>query len=93
MPNQQTYNNIPALRFPDFANDGEWEVKRLGEMVKVVNDKCSIDKLDIETYISTENILQNFEGVKKASKLPVPCDTQSWHGTAAAYRPRRSRRG
>ena len=32
MPNQQTHNHIPALRFPDFANDGEWEVKRLGEI-------------------------------------------------------------
>jgi type I restriction enzyme S subunit len=70
MTTKPSYNHIPALRFPDFANDGEWEVKRLGEMVKVVNDKCSIDKLDIETYISTENILQNFEGVKKAAKLP-----------------------
>lgn len=24
----------PALRFPDFLNDGEWEVKRLGEIAK-----------------------------------------------------------
>ncbi len=26
-----THNNTPALRFPDFLNDGEWEVKRLGD--------------------------------------------------------------
>lgn len=60
----------PALRFPDFLNEGEWEVKRLGEIVKEVEEKCSIGKLDIDTYISTENMLQNLEGVKKASKLP-----------------------
>lgn len=62
--------HIPQLRFPDFLNDGEWEVKRLGEIAKVVDEKCNIGKLDIETYISTENMLQNFEGVKKATKLP-----------------------
>lgn len=60
----------PALRFPDFLNDGEWEVKRLGEIAKVVDEKCNIGKLNIETYISTENMLQNLEGVKKATKLP-----------------------
>ena len=70
MTTKPSYNHIPALRFPDFANDGEWEVKRLREIVKVVDEKCSIDRLDIETYISTENILQNFEGVKRAAKLP-----------------------
>ena len=66
----QEKKNIPILRFPDFLNDGEWEVKRLGEIVKEVEEKCSIGKLDIDTYISTENMLQNLEGVKKASKLP-----------------------
>ncbi|MBQ8958379.1 MAG: restriction endonuclease subunit S [Bacteroidales bacterium] len=59
-----------VLRFPEFQNDGEWEVKRLGEIADVVNDKCNIDLLDIETYISTENMLQNYEGVKRATKLP-----------------------
>lgn len=68
MTTKPTYT--PALRFPDFLNDGEWEVKRLGEIVKEVEEKCSIGKLDIDTYISTENMLQNLEGVKKASKLP-----------------------
>ena len=62
--------HIPQLRFPDFLNDGEWEVKRLGEIAKVVDEKCNIGKLNIETYISTENMLQNLEGVKKATKLP-----------------------
>ena len=32
-----THNNTPALRFPDFLNDGEWEVKRLGDIAEKVN--------------------------------------------------------
>ncbi|MBQ6062138.1 MAG: restriction endonuclease subunit S [Prevotella sp.] len=35
MANPQTYNRIPALRFPEFINDGEWEVKRLGDIAEL----------------------------------------------------------
>ena len=59
---------IPRLRFPGF--EGEWEEKKLGEVCNVVDDKCDIGSLTIVTYISTENMLQDFEGVKIASKLP-----------------------
>lgn len=37
MPDKQTHNHIPALRFPDFVNDGEWEVKKLGDVCKLTN--------------------------------------------------------
>ena len=70
MTTKSTNIHIPKLRFSEFRNDGEWEAKRLGEIVEEVDDKCNISKLDIDTYISTENMLQNFECVKKASKLP-----------------------
>lgn len=33
MTTKATYT--PALRFPDFLNDGEWEVKRLGEIAEL----------------------------------------------------------
>lgn len=59
---------VPELRFPGF--EGEWEEKRLGNVCNVVDDKCDIGSLTIVTYISTENMLQDFEGVKIASKLP-----------------------
>ena len=59
---------VPELRFPGF--EGEWEVKKLGNVCNVVDDKCGIGSLTIVTYISTENMLQDFEGVKIASKLP-----------------------
>lgn len=31
MSDKQTYKNTPQLRFPEFADSGEWEVKRLGD--------------------------------------------------------------
>ena len=39
MPNQQTHNNIPALRFPDFANDGEWEYVNGNELFEPIVNK------------------------------------------------------
>lgn len=61
-------NNIPALRFPGFS--GEWEEKTLGEICKIAEDKCDSDYLDISTYISTENMLQDYGGIRQAANLP-----------------------
>ncbi len=33
------HSYTPALRFPDFLNDGEWEVKRLGEIAEFFKGK------------------------------------------------------
>lgn len=64
---------IPSLRFPEFRDAGEWEVKRLGdeELATFVAETADRDELDIETYISTENLLPDFGGVSRASKLPA----------------------
>lgn len=35
----QTNKHIPALRFPGFQNDGEWEVKRLGDITERITRK------------------------------------------------------
>lgn len=35
MDNNSIHTTVPQLRFPDFANDGEWEVKRLGEIAEL----------------------------------------------------------
>lgn len=37
MTTKPTYT--PAIRFPDFLNDGDWEVKRLGEIAEKVTSK------------------------------------------------------
>jgi len=31
--------SVPRLRFPEFVNDGEWEEKRLGEIVEILNNR------------------------------------------------------
>lgn len=62
----------PNYRFPEFANDGDWEEKKLGDngVAVIVNEKISLNKLNLETYISTENMLSNFTGITVASKFP-----------------------
>lgn len=63
---------VPDLRFSEFKNDGEWNVNVLGgKNVSIfVNQKTPLTKLNIETYVSTENLLSDYSGITKASKLP-----------------------
>ena len=68
MSNKDNNNRTPQLRFPGF--EGEWEEKTLADIAVIVNKKCPVDVIDAVTYISTENILQNYEGVKQISKIP-----------------------
>jgi type I restriction enzyme S subunit len=62
---------LPKLRFPEFRDAGEWEVDELGKVAVFVNEKISVEQVALENYVSTENILQNFGGVVRASKLPT----------------------
>lgn len=64
---------VPKLRFKEFENDGEWMQKCLGDkdVSFFVNEKISVNKLKVESYISTENMLPDFSGVSNASKLPL----------------------
>lgn len=39
MTTKSTNIHIPKLRFPEFLSDGEWEVKRLGEIAERITDK------------------------------------------------------
>lgn len=67
----QKGQTIPEYRFPEFDNNGKWEKHILSDITSVVNDRCGVNNLCIETYISIENMLPNYGGVKIASKLPV----------------------
>ena len=58
MTTKPTYNHIPALRFPDFANDGEWEVKRLGEIAERITRKNKNNHpLPVLTNSATEGVV------------------------------------
>ena len=59
---------VPKLRFKEFS--GEWEEKELNEISKFITEKIQLSKLSLNNYISTENILANFGGINKSSKLP-----------------------
>ena len=63
---------VPELRFPEFRGDVEWQIKSLGNpsVAEFVSDKVRLEELDIESYVSTENLLPNFAGIRKASRLP-----------------------
>ena len=63
---------VPKLRFPEFKESGEWTQKKLGDkdVSDFVTRRIDLNKLELSTYVSTENILQDFGGVKTAAKLP-----------------------
>lgn len=65
-------DNVPRLRFPEFVKDGEWHKRKLGdkEVSSFANQKISIKKLKLDSYISTENMLPDFSGIRVASNLP-----------------------
>lgn len=69
----QEGQTVPNYRFPEFEDDGEWEERKLGdkEVSFFVGEKISVDKLTTESYVSTENMLPDYSGVKAASKLPT----------------------
>jgi type I restriction enzyme, S subunit len=62
---------VPKLRFPEFENSGAWEADDLGVVADFVKEKIALERVALENYVSTENILADFGGVDRASKLPT----------------------
>ena len=44
--------------------------KKISNVCKIVSEKISINEINKDNYISTENMLPNYGGVQKASSLP-----------------------
>lgn len=61
--------DVPALRFPEFT--GEWKSVHLEDVAEFQKKRISSDLLNNNNYISTENILQNFEGIQYSSSIPT----------------------
>ena len=61
--------NVPAIRFPEFT--GEWKSVHLEEVAEFQKQRISTTLLNNSNYISTENILQNFEGIQSSSSIPA----------------------
>ena len=71
---------VPKLRFPEFRESRGWDADSLGEVTDFVNEKISLGRVSLENYISTENILPDYGGVARASKLPAT-------GSVTRFRP------
>ena len=48
----------------------DWKTYQSGEIVEFVNNKVSIDLVDVRTYISTDNMLPDCAGIEEAKFLP-----------------------
>ncbi|MBE0472292.1 MAG: restriction endonuclease subunit S, partial [Methyloprofundus sp.] len=62
---------VPTLRFPEFKDSGEWEVLELNNIADFISEKVPLKSISLVDYVSTENILSDYEGIEIASKLPA----------------------
>ena len=76
-PEQYQQLAATAALFPDELVESElglipvgWEVKSVSDVSKFATGKIDVSLLSVENYISTENLLENKEGVSFASSLP-----------------------
>lgn len=76
-PEQFTSLATTAALFPDEMEDSElgkipkgWQVKSLMQIAKFPAGKIEVSSLDLSTYVSTENMLENRGGICEASSLP-----------------------
>ena len=64
----KNFLNVPTLRFPEFS--GEWEKYKLGDIMEFTKERISSSLLTEDNYVSTENMLQDFQGVACAHNVP-----------------------
>lgn len=50
--------------------NSEWQEYELSEAVELISDKVDIKEVNVNEFISTENLLQNLGGIEKSSGLP-----------------------
>ena len=74
--NEHKKLNVPNLRFPEFS--GEWEKCKLGEISSFAKSRINSSQLDESNYISTENMLQDFQGVVDAKSVPTDINVFSF---------------
>ena len=71
MSTEEKKRLVPKLRFPEFFSAGTWDADGLGVVADFVNEKIALERIALGNYVSTENILADFGGIDKASKLPT----------------------
>lgn len=65
MDDHRIHTIVPRLRFPDFLNDGEWEVKRLGELFVRITDRNVENDRNVLTISAQYGLVNQFEYFSK----------------------------
>ena len=66
---EQARADIAAL-FADVGTSGQYPTVRLGDVCTYVSDRIAYSEIAPESYVSTDNMLQNCEGVKLYDGVP-----------------------
>ena len=56
------------MRFPEFTE--EWKKYDLSDCSYFRSERINTSELDVDNYVSTENMLQNFQGISIANSIP-----------------------
>ena len=66
--NEHKKLNVPNLRFPEFQ--GEWEKYTLEDVMNFSTTRVNSSELNEGNYVSTENMLQDYQGIVDAKSVP-----------------------
>src|SRR5690554_3009344 len=76
-PEQYATLRATAELFPSAMQESElgeipegWNAGQLSDIAMFTSNRISVEELSVETYISTENMLENKAGIRNAASLP-----------------------
>ena len=74
--NEHNKINVPNLRFPEFQ--GEWEKCKLEDVMNFSTTRINSSELNEDNYVSTENMLQDYQGIMEAKSVPEDVNVISY---------------
>ena len=74
--NEHKKLNVPNLRFPEFQ--GEWEKCKLEDVMNFSTTRINSSELNEDNYVSTENMLQDYQGIMEAKSVPEDVNVISY---------------
>ena len=74
--NEHNKINVPNLRFPEFQ--GEWEKCKLEDVMNFSTTRINSSELNEDNYVSTENMLQDYQRIMEAKSVPEDVNVISY---------------
>ena len=74
--NEHKNIKVPNLRFKEF--EGEWEKCTLEDVINFSTTRVNSSELNKDNYVSTENMLQDYQGIVKAKSVPKDVNVVSF---------------